>query len=320
MPYSLEKPPDWLKNLPKGAIKLGVNAFNAVLDKGGNEDKARKAAWAAIKTKYEKGERGQWRGKQDVSLRDIEQLLRDALSNRDKEAWLRDVYGSYIVYEVTGKYFRLPYSILEGDVQFASDAVEVEQIWVEARSQQAEEEMDDGVTIHVSMDKAINPEGTAWDVTICQPGFTKNGWYHPEEALRAGASLFEGVDVNLYELPKGASHVPGSLFDVKRLFVKNKAAWLDNVRYVASEGIKGVLHFLDSYAWLGKNLLAAMSEGVRAYGLSYDAPVRAKKVVVEGRPVIKLLKFHSVDSVDIVTRPAAGGKFNRAVAAQKEEA
>ena len=92
--YSVEKPPDWLKNLPKGAIKLGVNAFNAVLDKDGDEEAARKAAWAAVKTKYEKGERGQWRAKQDVSLRDVERMLREALEGREKDAWLRDVYGS----------------------------------------------------------------------------------------------------------------------------------------------------------------------------------------------------------------------------------
>jgi hypothetical protein len=45
--------------------------------------------------------------------------------------------------------------------------------------------------------------------------------------------------------------------------------------------------------------------------------------VVDGKPVFKVLKFVAADSVDIVTRPAAGGKFNRAVAsmpAQNKEA
>ena len=251
-----------------------------------------------------------------MSLSDIERTIREALEAREKEAWLRDVYGSYVIYEKDSKFFKLAYSILDGDVQFASEPKEVETVWVETRSQQAEG--DEGVTAFARMDKALNPEGTAWDVTVCEPGFTKNGWYHPEEVLRAGASMFEGVDVNIYELPKGATHIPDSLFDVKRLLIKNKAGWLENVRCVAGGSIRAVLRFLDSYKWVGKNLLAAMDQGTRAYGLSYDAPARAARAVVEGRSVIKLLKFHSIDSVDIVTRPAAGGKFNRAVAAQKE--
>ena len=130
--------------------------------------------------------------------------------------------------------------------------------------------------------------------------------------------LFEGVDVNLYELPVG-THVPDVLFDVKQLLVKNKAGWIDSVRFVAGEGLKGVLHFLDSATWLGKNLVAGMKSGAATYGLSYDCPVRAKKDTIDGRSALRALKFLAADSVDIVTRPAAGGKFNRAIAAQNEE-
>lgn len=319
MPYTVKNPPDWLKNLPKGAIKIGVEVFNAALAKDDDEDKARQAAWGAIKNKYEKGDDGTWRAKQDVSLSDIERTIREALESRDKEAWLRDVYGSYIIYEKDGKFFKLAYSILDGEVQFASDAKEVETVWVEARSQQAEQEVDDGIKILLRLDQAQDAEGTAWDVTICEPGFTKNGWYIPDDALRDAAGLFENVDVNLYELPQDATHVPDALFDIKSLLVKNKVGWIDNVKHVAGKGLKGVLHFLDSAKWLGKNLLDAMSSGKKVYGLSYDAPVRAKKEVIEDRPVFKLLKFLAADSVDIVTRPAAGGKFNRAVAAQKQK-
>jgi len=125
--------------------------------------------------------------------------------------------------------------------------------------------------------------------------------------------------VNLYELPAGATHVPDVLFDLKQLLVKNKAAAISGVRYVAGEGMKGILTFLDSAKWLGKNLIAAMKTGAPVYGLSYDCAVRARKDVVDGRSVIRAVKFLAADSVDIVTRPAAGGKFNRAVAAQTKE-
>lgn len=54
MPYTVDNPPAWLKNLPKGAIRIGVETFNAVLRDTKNEDQARKAAWARVKTKYKK--------------------------------------------------------------------------------------------------------------------------------------------------------------------------------------------------------------------------------------------------------------------------
>ena len=165
---------------------------------------------------------------------------------------------------------------------------------------------------------ARDPEGGVWDVTICKPGFTKNGWFIPEDVLQNGASLFEGVDVNLYELPsqQDATHVPGQLFDLKKFLVKNKVGWIEKVRFVAGEGLKGILHFIDSAKDLGKNMLDARKKGASIYGLSYDCPVRAVFAEVDGRRVLKILKFKSADSVDIVTRPAAGGQFNRAVASR----
>lgn len=322
MPYSVSKPPDWLKSLPQGAIKLGVNAFNAVIDDGGAEEKARKAAWAAIKAKYERGNQGQWRAKTDVSLGDIERMLREALTQREKEAWLRDVYGSYIVYDHEGKFWRLPYSILDGEVKFATESTEVQQEWVETRSQQADQgALDDAVEILVRLDRVQDPEGAAWDVTICEPGHTKNGWFFPEEALSDAVArgLFDRVPVNLFELPKDATHVPEALFDVKKFLVKNNVGWIDQVRLAANQAVKGVLHFLESYKWLGKNLLAAMKQGESVYGLSLDAPARATLARKDDRRVILLSRFKSIDSVDIVTRPAAGGKFNRAVASAPKE-
>ena len=54
MPYTVDNPPNWLKNLPKGAISIGVRTFNAVYEQTKNEEQARMAAWAQIKRKYKK--------------------------------------------------------------------------------------------------------------------------------------------------------------------------------------------------------------------------------------------------------------------------
>lgn len=252
--------------------------------------------------------------KQDVSLDDIRDMLWEAVHGLGQDVYLTQVYPAYLIYEDAGKYYKVGWSFMDGEVQLGTEKTEVERTWVDLRNSQ--DEADEGFETMMRLDKARDTEGTAWDVTICQPGFTKNGWYLPEDALRAGASMFEGVDVNLYELPD-ATHVPNVLFDIKSLLARNKAGWIDNVRYVAGQGLQGVLHFLDSAKWLGRNLMESLKEGAAAYGLSYDAPVRAKKDTVDGRSVFRLIRFLGADSVDIVTRPAAGGKFNRAVASRQ---
>ncbi len=256
-------------------------------------------------------------GAGELSLSKIEDLLSASLKSVDANAWIREVFPSYLVYELDGKCYQKSWGIIDGNVTLGSDTKEVERVWVETRSQQAE--TDESIEITATLKMSADPEGSAWDVTICEPGFTKNGWYIPDEAIRTGAALFENVDVNLYEMPYGASHISDPLFDVKNLLVKNKAGWIDGVKHQAGQGLNGVLHFLDSAKWLGKNLLAAMKTGKQVYGLSYDCPVRATKAEVDGRQVFKVLKFLAADSVDIVTRPAAGGKFNRAVASMSAQ-
>jgi len=263
------------------------------------------------------------RSKADVSLDDVRDMIYNALQERDKETYLNQVYGSYLIYEKDAKFYRLPYSILEGEVQLGAEPVEVERVWVETRSQQDEGEED--LTLFMRMEAAKDPEGKAWDVTICKPGFTKNGWHLPEEPLRTGGpEMFEGADVNIYEIPgKGATHLQEPLLDVKSLLVKNKAGSLSNVRFETGKGLKGVHTFLDSFAWMGRNMVDAIKRGNTIYGLSYDAPVVARFAEVKGKKVINLLKFRTElkehCSVDIVTRPAAGGKFNRAIASMKQK-
>lgn len=55
MPYSISNPPDFLKSLPSEAISIFVRVFNDIHRKTNDEERARRAAWAAIKAaKYHK--------------------------------------------------------------------------------------------------------------------------------------------------------------------------------------------------------------------------------------------------------------------------
>lgn len=178
--------------------------------------------------------------------------------------------------------------------------------------------LDRELNLIVRMDVG-NFDGSAWEVTICESGHTKNGWFLPENVLKAVADegLFNNVDVCMYELPQGATHLPEQLFDVKSLLVRNKVGFINNVRFVAGEVGKlvGDLRFLDSAKWLGGNLLKAKQAGQKIYGLSYDALTKASRAVMDNKKVMEITRFVRPDSLDIVSRPAAGGAFNRAIAA-----
>jgi cation transport regulator ChaB len=337
MPYEISNPPDQIKALPKQGQEIWISAFNAAHAADPDEGKAAATAWAAVDGKYEKDAQGNWRAKADIAFCEMRSLLsKEIRAKYGEDAYISEAFVSpqYIVFTLPdGKYYRLSYGVVDNAVQLGENPVEVEKKWIEMRSQQTEtgEELD----ILMRLGNALNPEGTEWDVTICKAGLSLAGvtddkgdyypWYITEDALRDAdaPALFEKVDVNLYELPQqGAMHIPAPLYDLKPLLVKNKVGWIDSVRNVAGEGLKGILHFLESAKWIGKNLLSAMKEGTSVYGLSYDAKVRAAKDIVDGKQVVKIVKFTKADSVDIVTRPAAGGKFNRAVAsvpAQKQE-
>ena len=248
----------------------------------------------------------------DVSLDQVREMIYAALNARDKDAWISEVYPSYIIARKDEQYFRVSWSMMDGKVSLGEEMTPVERVWVEVRSSQAEG--DEGVDLLMRLGSSRDAEGMSWDVLIAEPGFTKNGWYLPEAVLRGSASLFENVDVNLFELPQGVTHVPAEIFDIKSFLVKNKVGWIDGARYAAGEGLKGTLHFLEEAKWLGKNLLSAQKSGKSIYGLSYDCAVRAAQDTVGGKQVMVMSEIKKADSVDIVSRPAAGGKFLRAVA------
>mgnify|MGYP001581460914 CR=1 FL=1 len=66
MPYTMDNPPATVKNLPKGAQRLFIDAFNAVARDGGSEDNARMAGWANVKRKYKQVD-GKWVAKSERS-------------------------------------------------------------------------------------------------------------------------------------------------------------------------------------------------------------------------------------------------------------
>ena len=250
MLYTKKKPPDWLKNLPKGAIGIGVEVFNNVFGDTKDEDRARRAAWAAIEAKYKKGEDGEWRAK-------------EAMTGAERSHPIR---------------FRAA--------------------------------------------RQVDEQGLVWEAILIAPGLSSGypRFYWTDEVLSAAAGVFQGVDINAYELTADFfTHLPipnlEILDDVKRYLVAKKVGWVEKTWWAESEGIKATIRFFKEAAWLPKMIQQGMNQGnSEVLGLSIDARIQGMEVVVDDFSVVWVTKIVSASSVDVVTYPAAGGKFIRAVA------
>jgi cation transport regulator ChaB len=251
MPYSVKKPPDWLKNLPKSAIKLGVEVFNRVFQEKQSEEQARKAAWSAIKGRFEKDESDGWRAKSDLGA--------------DRN----------------------------GIIHFRASAAD--------------------------------DTGLVWEAVLIEPGLSQGfpRFYWSDELLEEYAGVFEGVDVNAYELTADFFNhlqVPYDpvLEDVKRYLTGKKVGYVEAPVWEPGVGIKARIVFLTEQ--IPELLKKGRDQGnENVLGLSIDTRIRGMEIQVEDMPVVWPTKIVSCSSVDVVTRPAAGGKFLRAVAAQEQE-
>lgn len=251
MPYSVKSPPDWLKNMPAGAVKIGVEVFNSVHKETGDEDKARKASWAAIKARYEKGEDGKWHPKKAAQGAERSRTLRFQAARMADES------------------------------------------------------------------------GLVWEAVIIAPGLS-DSWprfYWSEEVLEAAVDVFSGVDINAYELTADFfTHLPipdlGALENVKRFLAAKKVGWIEKAWYEPGAGVKATIRFLAEQAWLPRMLADGADHGnPDVLGLSIDARVKGVDIAVDDMTVVWVTSIVSCSSVDVVTHPAAGGKFLRAVAA-----
>jgi len=249
MKYEQTKPPDWLKHLPAGAVRIGVDVFNRVTQDGKPEEHARRAAMDAIRAQFEEGPDGTWKVRQDVRGRERAETLH-------------------------------------------------------FRAAQADE------------------TGLVWEAVLIAPGLSLSWprFYWTDEVLEPAAELFTGVDICAYELTADFfSHLKlpnvDLMEDVKRYLTSRKVGWIEKAWFEPGVGIKGTINFLAEHAQIPAIIKDGQSKGNdEALGLSIDSRVKGFEVDVNGDTVIWPTAIVSASSVDVVTHPAAGGRFLRAVA------
>lgn len=169
------------------------------------------------------------------------------------------------------------------------------------------------------------PTGMVWDVTIIRAGWSQNGRYYSEGVLERAVPMFEGTPVHALEWVGHHDHLPDRARDQGLRtgdFLRNRVGTLENVRFVPRNGasrgyLEARLTFWRQSADLAADLRDEWRKGRKdGIGLSIDAGGSQQLGMAEGRHGRIVTEFEYVESTDLVSYPAAGGRFNRLVASR----
>jgi len=120
-----------------------------------------------------------------------------------------------------------------------------------------------------------------------------NGLTFPQEVLQAAAPLFDSR-------PVFADHAGGGFFGPEPRSVHDLAGHIQNAHWSEqAQGIVGDIEFYATATWLRD--LAAQAQNHEYFGLSADLWLTRNEQTVQ--------RITSVESVDVVIHPAAGGTF-----------
>jgi hypothetical protein len=224
--------------------------------------------------------------------------------------WVRDVYvEGYAIAEdemakpnEVGRYIKVEYSVNDkGEVVVgAMTKVKVEYVAVTESFRLLEA-------------KAKDAEGKVFDVTLIRKGWSKNAppfdAYYSEAVLAAAAPLYEGVKAY-------ADHpTETEMKDRPERSIRDIVGWYENVR-VENGALRGELHLLESaQPWLSPLL----KEKPDLVGLSHNAMGKTKLAEAEGRTGRVVEAIAKVNSVDVVTTPAAGGSIDKLIASTRQQ-
>ncbi len=132
--------------------------------------------------------------------------------------------------------------------------------------------------------------GVIYDVKILGL-VSENGRRYLPEALQRALSFYEGLSVHINH-PKSPT---------ENRDIRGKTAWLEAVRYVDNDGLRGDLHFVLPLDDFQKKVLWAAEHKPDQYGLSQNADGKGE-TNRDGKFVVS--EILEVRSVDLVDKPA----------------
>jgi hypothetical protein len=278
------------------------------------------------------------------SANDTRAILEEALeaqgrAESDGYCWcyVLDFTDSTVVYRREGHTWQRAYAIAPegtvGTVTFPDEPVEVTaQTWyvpaatgvpsipASAPESVAPERAAETVTETAQVDGRLleakgqdDAGGRVYRVRIIQAGESKNGRIYPASVLEAAAGLYEGSKAfDHHRTPE----------EMASGTIRGLVGWYSDVAAVAG-ALEADLHLLPSATHAAEALDAALAEQADGreplIGLSHDVQATFRRVDTGAGRRMEATAIVSVNSADLVSHPAAGGKATRAVASEGGE-
>lgn len=221
----------------------------------------------------------------------------------DIDAWYAD---RVVIRAERGRLVAYPYTIADDNtVQLGA----AEEVVVHHTPVRVVESVDVGRVIEAA---AATGE---WLIRVIRAGESANGNVYPAAVLREAAPMFEGARVFV---KSDDEHIKGGGKDVNKLI-----GGLANPRFVegatpADGEIQATLRLIEPEGAIAVRFREAHSRGLSGlFGFSIDAFCDAKKVTRGGKRMREATKFKSVNSVDLIVEPGAGGELIRMVEAKQ---
>lgn len=162
--------------------------------------------------------------------------------------------------------------------------------------------------------------GSVWEVVVIREGMSLNGRFYPREALEASLPLWENADVCAYGFnPDKLDHIPTAVEEgMPEGTYSNRAGFLRNVRGAVNESgrYEVIAEFAVTHPTVRSEMLETHNLGGRLPGFSIHAYGDAMPGIREGRKCSVITAITGVRELTIVSKPAAGGRALRLVAAE----
>lgn len=155
-------------------------------------------------------------------------------------------------------------------------------------------------------DNDMAADGSVVRVTLIKPGWSVNGRYYAKEVLGRAAGLFEGGQAYA-DHPSRTERQ-----DRPERSVRDLVGYYENVRQESDGSLTADLHVVQD--WMKPIVRAAVNENGNLAGLSINALGETRPGEVAGKRGMIVEDIIKHNSTDVVTTPAAGGKFEKLIA------
>lgn len=246
----------------------------------------------------------------DDRISEISAALRLQFRKPDKDEPLywypKEVFDDYVIVcqDETNKDFKIPYTV-DGDKVTFGRPVQVEEIYIPVAGESETE-------IVAKVGQSIDPEGWKWRVLVVQWGMSSTRDIWERSAFEPTLSAWEGIQAY-------ADHPTESqMRELPERSVKDIVGWYANFS-LTDQGMEADFAIKPSAEWLRNDLKAAYQAGkTDLYGFSIRLWTLGEQVQAsDGKAAVRHTRVLKPESIDVVTRAAAGGKVKYALASSR---